>query len=188
MDKFELRKALKERRRKLQESEAAEKSSLIKKNLFSMNDFKNASSIAFYVSIKNEREVFTEEMITDTIKKGKRVCVPKVKGDYITMFLIHSLEDLSPGHKGILEPKGGKVEIPDLVVVPGIAFDRAGNRIGFGRGYYDRLLSLLSKTPIVGLAFSFQIADRITPGRFDIPMDFVVTENEIIDCRKQRRS
>lgn len=188
MDKFELREVMKERRRKLPELEAAEKSSRIKKNLFSMNDFRSSSSIAFYASIKSEREVLTEDMITDTINQGKRVCVPKVSGDYIAMFLIHSLEDLSPGYKGILEPKGGKMEIPDLVIVPGIAFDRSGNRIGFGRGYYDRLLSLLSRTTTIGLAFSFQMTDKITPGRFDIPMDFVVTENEIIDCRKQRRS
>lgn len=188
MDKFELREAMKERRKKLPESQALEISSVIKRNLFSMHDFKKAVSVAFYVSIKSEREVFTEEMITDAIKQGKRVCIPKVSGDYISMFLIHSLDDLSPGYKGILEPKGGKLEIPDLVVVPGIAFDRAGNRIGFGRGYYDRLLSLLSRTTTIGLAFSFQVADKIIPGRFDIPMDFVVTENEIIDCRKQRRS
>ncbi len=184
MDKFELRETMKLRRKKLSDSEAMKMSSKIRDNLFSLKAFRNSSTIAFYLSIESEREVYTRAMIKDSISKGKRVCVPRVIKDSIALFRIADFDrDLKKGFMGILEPMGGVETIPEIIIVPGIVFDRSGNRIGFGRGYYDKLLSALEGTPAIGLAYSFQVVDKIIPGKYDMKMDYIVTEKEIIDCR-----
>lgn len=184
MDTFEAREKLKLMRRKLPEKEMHSKSALIKEHLFSFSPFRKAQAIAFYVSIKDQREVDTDEMIRESLAMGKRVCVPKVIRDRLALFEIKDFgRDLSRGTMGILEPRGGAQLAPELVIVPGIAFDSSGNRIGFGRGYYDRLLAALENTRSIGLAYSFQITDRIIPGKHDVRMDYIITEKGVRECR-----
>jgi len=131
-------------------------------------------------------EVDTQELIRSALANGKRVCVPVIdpKDAGLSLVEIHGLQNLRPGFFGILEPADG-VRRPldsidwDLAVVPGVAFDRLGHRIGFGKGYYDKLLAAKNSHK-VGLAFGFQIVEPFETLAYDVAMDLIITENEII--------
>src|SRR3989338_4404871 len=142
------------------ELEKSRESDIIKNKLFNEEVFKKAKLVMFYVSLKDE--VNTLAMIDEAVKTGKRVCVPVIfKEDkrLIAGEIKDRIEDLEKQHFGIYQPKNGKVkevglEDIDLVVVPGIAFDRCNVRLGRGHGYYDRFLCALpNKTKTIGLAF-----------------------------------
>ena len=165
-------------------SELSEKSGRIKENLFRMPEFGNARTVMFYVSTRNE--VHTEEMIREALSMGKNVCVPRtdVNTHSLTCIRIEDFDrDLSPGAFGIPEPKTGEAVQPeniDLVIVPGTAFDRMGNRIGYGKGFYDRLLPSMDGVNTIGLAYGFQIVDSITTEEHDVSVRNVVTEDGVI--------
>ena len=138
-----------------------------------------------YISSK-PGEVESHGLIRSALAKGKRVCVPVIdpKDAGLGLVEIHGLENLRPGYFGILEPSDG-VRRPldsidwDLAVVPGIAFDRLGHRIGFGKGYYDRLLAARN-SPKIALAFSFQVVEPFETLAHDVVMNLIITENETI--------
>lgn len=149
--------------------------------------YRSAGCLASYVSISNE--VDTHILIDLALDSGKRVAVPVVEPNRTLIHReIRSMAELKPSGFGLPEPSGedGAVVPPDafdIVLVPGLAFDRAGNRVGFGAGYYDRFLSMAHAFKI-GLAYDFQLFDRLPTGPRDIPMDLVVTEFGIHDpCR-----
>lgn len=161
-------------------------------NRLSMTPEYRCKTIAFYVSLAGEKEVDTIPMISSALLQGKRVCVPKVVADGLRFFEIKSLEyDLQVGSFGILEPIGGKEILPpqvELMIVPGVAFDRDGNRLGFGKGYYDRFLpKLRNKTPIIALAFDFQVIDKVPSMIGDIRVHKIVTESRTISCVKDNK-
>ena len=145
---------------------------------------KQAGRICLYVSLPEE--VDTHAIITTLFKEKRDVIVPRVTSDSMTLHSILSYDDLIVGSYDIKEPgaKGNNVSLDDidLFVVPGIAFDRHGYRLGRGKGYYDRLLSR-SKAIKIGLAFSCQIVSRLPRDIYDIPMDVVITEKETIKIR-----
>ena len=139
-----------------------------------------------YISSKTG-EVDTQGLIRSALASGKRVCVPVIdpKDAGLGLVEIHGLENLRPGCFGILEPSEGVLQPPDsinwdLAVVPGIAFDRLGHRIGFGKGYYDRLLAV-KDFPKVALAFSFQVVEQFETLAHDVAMNLIITENETIE-------
>ncbi len=142
------------------EEERGHKSSIIKKKLFKSIFFKKAKRVMFYISFG--AEVDTQEMIQQAKKSGKLIAVP-VSGSKRTIrpCLWDGRARLEKGRYGVLEPARKSfcdIKALDLVIVPGVAFDRKGNRLGRGRGYYDNFLRRLPKdTPSVGLAFDFQI-------------------------------
>jgi 5-formyltetrahydrofolate cyclo-ligase len=122
---------------------------------------------------------------------GKRVLVPFVslKRGELLISEINDLHDLSPGAFGIPTPKHPK-EFPldkiDLVIVPGIAFDKKGNRVSYGGGFYDRFLrKLKSGADFIGLAYDLQMVPRINPNKTDVRLEKIITEKEIIDCRQR---
>ena len=167
--------------KKLMEShsdlEKSEKSDIIKGKLFKEEMFKKAKVVMFYVSLKDE--VDTLPMIDETLKTGKRVCVPvilKEEKKLIAGEIKNRLEDLEKQHFGIYQPHLDRVrEIPldniDLVVVPGIAFDKHNVRLGRGHGYYDRFLSRLpARARTIGLAFDFQLIEHLPKDLHDIPV------------------
>ena len=136
----------------------------------------------FYVSLKDE--VNTLGMIDEAIATGKKVCVPVVilhEKRLIAGGIRDRMQDLEKQHFGIYQPKPGRVEeVPladiDLVVVPGVAFDRNNVRLGRGHGYYDRFLSSLSeRTKAIGLAFDFQVVDHLPQDSHDIPVWKTIT-------------
>jgi len=168
-------KKLKEQREELRKK----KSLKIKRQLFSQPQFSQADTVMFYIA--KREEVDTTGMIIDALKKGKKVVVPMtlVKHKKITPLQLKNPEkELEKGPYGIYQPKKQfmkrKVLLKsiDLAIVPGVAFDRFGNRLGRGGGYFDRFLSKLQKynIPIFGLAFKFQIVKQLPTLSHDIPV------------------
>jgi len=166
-----------------------EKSSSIQSRLYSLNGYKNSSFIMCYLS--TGREVSTFEVIETALSENKKVAVPLILESQNIMLPceISNLKDLEPGPWGILQPIKEKIKniplkIVDLIIVPGIAFDKNGNRIGRGKGFYDRFLkSVPPSIPKIALAFSCQIAEKIPTTRNDIAMDKIITEDGVINCK-----
>lgn len=185
--KDEIRKVMKMMRNELSESYVIEKSKLISDNLFSLTILKNASVILAYYSFN--KEVCTHGIIEELLSLDKKVALPvciKSKDKFV-ISCITSLQDLKLGSLGIMEPDPEKLELVkpediNVVLVPGIAFDRKGNRLGYGKGYYDRFLAELDSSKIkVGICFDFQIIDELPTDCFDVPVDCIVTEFGVID-------
>lgn len=180
--KHKIRKEIKEKIKLCSDLEKTRKSGIIKDKLFNEEGFKKAKVVMFYVSLKDE--VDTLSMIDEALKVGKRVCVPVIfKEDkrLVAGEIKDRNEDLESQHFGIYQPRQGRVkEVPlhdiDLVVVPGIAFDRNNVRLGRGHGYYDRFLSgLPEKTRTIGLSFDFQVVDSLPRDSHDIPVSKTLT-------------
>jgi len=185
--KDQLRKEIKKKRKNLSINEVREKSIAIKKKLFEMKLFRNAQTILFYVSYGNE--VYTHDLIKESIVMGKNVVVPKsvTKDNTLILSKLKSWNDLEIGAYNILELKKETmdevdVEAIDLIIVPGVVFDGSGNRIGHGKGYYDRLLSDSQDISTIGLAFELQIVDNIGSEQHDEKIDVIITEDRIMKC------
>lgn len=182
-DKESLRQAI-QSKLKAQSSEEREKRSLsVEKKLFTLDVFKKAVFVCFYVS--TPWEVDTTSMIDKALKAGKRVLVPlsNLENKELELYEItNRREDLKKGAFGIMEPLPERTrragpETLDCVVVPGIVFDREKNRIGRGKGFYDRFLSQLpSRVSKIGLSFSFQVVSNIPIESHDVKLDFVLTD------------
>lgn len=149
--------------------------------LFNIKEFQRSSNILFYLSI--DGEVNTIPMITQAQQLGKTIALPKVNTltREIIPVKVSSLEnDLETGAYGIQEPKHFELnrlslQDIDLVIVPGVAFDRKNNRLGRGGGYYDRFLKTLSANiPTIGLAFDIQMVDHIPQEEYDLPVSKVL--------------
>lgn len=142
--------------------------------------FRQASCIALYHAIPGE--VQTAGFIEKWFDK-KQLLLPLVIGDDLRLLPYEGYDSLIPGAFGILEPKNTETTVPesdvDLIIVPGVAFDCQLNRMGRGKGYYDRLLSTL-QAPKIGICFNFQLQESIPVESFDKKMDMVITENKII--------
>lgn len=187
LTKTDIRKVFLKKRDSYAINELMRKSEKIKNNLFCLKEFANAETILFYVS-KN-KEVRTDDMIKQSIKMGKKTLVPyinKKSNEIIPSKIINFDKELEMGSFGIREPKKMfrrpvNPEIIDMVIVPGIVFDRRGYRIGYGKGFYDKFLSKI-RCETIGLAYSFQIIDMIPNEEHDIPIKTIITENGFIIC------
>lgn len=147
--------------------------------------YKNAKVIFAFVSFGSE--VDTKRFIKQAIKDNKIIGVPKVKSkaEGFVIHEINSLEDLEEGFYGILEPKNScrilEDDSFDFILMPGVAFDRFGGRIGYGGGFYDRFLSNLKRNvPKIAIAYDLQIIEKIPMSDHDIRIDGIITENETI--------
>lgn len=192
--KKEFREFYLERRSRLSREEVREKSALLFERVCSLEQYKKADIILAYMSAGNEAD--TGAFVYGCIEDGKTVALPRVEkaeggGRRLGVYTVKDpVEDTVPGFKGILEPDPLKTRLlephePDLAVVPGIAFDTSGNRIGYGAGYYDRLLPLLRTDCLkVGAAFEMQIADMLPAEQHDFRLDMIVTEERTIYCPK----
>lgn len=180
-EKKETRKKILGKLKLQPESERLKKSLKIKELLFKTEVFKKAEVILFYLSF--DGEVDTYSAIRDALKMGKIVAVPFLKRKSKDIFpcLIRSLSksSLKRGLYGISQPKRLyplDIERIDLVITPGIAFDQKGNRLGRGRGYYDRFLRrLASHTKKIALAFDFQILPRLSTEPQDSKVDRIIS-------------
>ena len=164
------------------------KSLIIKEKLFALSQFQKAKIVLFYISFN--KEVDTHDAIGQLLMvKNKKILVPLVDKDnpLLQVSILDNFNDLKKGSFSILEPKKSKMKKfdtkkIDMVIVPGIAFDKKGHRVGYGHGYYDRFLKTLPKNTIkVGLAFDFQIVEKIPHEKHDVSMDLIVTDSGIID-------
>lgn len=191
MNKNLLRQKLLNVRRSLSSQEIEKNSDKIKEILFSLSLFKEIEVILFYTSLTNE--VQTYRMIEDALIGGKRVVVPVVDSirERIIPFEIRNPRcRLVPGFLGILEPQESErypisLQEIEMVIVPGVAFDLKGGRLGFGKGFYDRFLNKLSsQVKFVALAFECQIVEEIPCEKHDIAVNYVITEKRLICCQK----
>lgn len=176
-------------RGKLSEDELRTLSEGVFHNLIANSFFKNSSHVMVYLDFKGE--VRTDAIINYCLAHGKQIyipiCIPETHE--ICISRLTSLNELAAGHFGIREPLPQYIRLSDsslidLVLVPGVAFDADGNRIGFGAGYYDRFMKRLKEGAVkAALAYSFQVVDHIPRDQYDIPVDHIVTENGTINCK-----
>lgn len=147
--------------------------------------------VIIYNSFKNE--VKTDKIIKFLINKGYKIYSPCIINKKIVPYRLYSPIKLFPGPYGILEPRK-KVRLKSkekvsAVIIPGIAFDKTGNRLGFGMGYFDKFLSKIKKNTLkIGLGYSFQILNKIPFTGNDIKMDIIITDKEIIYGKKKKQN
>lgn len=162
----------------LSDEEFYHKCQKIIKRLKGLECFEKRKNLCIYVSKK--REITTHGLIKEILLK-KNVLVPYIDGDEMKIMPIKSFKELSEGKFMILEPKTKKEFLGkiDLVIVPGIAFDRSCNRLGRGKGYYDKFLKKIDVEKI-GLALEEQIIKEVPCEQHDIPLDIIITEKRMI--------
>lgn len=147
-----------------------------------MKDVKESSSIGIYLSFRNE--VAVEKLIPLLSSIGKNVFAPVVTGTGMKFAQIKSAEDSHAGFNGIREPNSKRLAKNDaigLFIVPGLAFDLSCLRVGWGQGHYDKFLPVNNNAVTIGVAYDFQIVDKIDAKPHDVKMDFVVTEKRILE-------
>ncbi len=183
---MEDKRALRKRIRGLMDFQAPvdrrRKSLAVAEKLFALENFTKAPLVCFYVAMPHE--VDTVPMIERALASGMRVCVPRcdMKTVELTFYEIRALADLRAGTWGILEPephpeRAVRLEDVRCVLVPGVAFDPDGNRIGNGKGFYDRFLKKLKPGAAkIGLAYSLQMVPRVPVDAHDVKLDFVLTD------------
>nr|WP_269205477.1 5-formyltetrahydrofolate cyclo-ligase [Clostridium botulinum] len=180
-DKDRIRKIIKNKRSSLNKIDKEIKDENIFNKVIESKIYKKSKAIFIYVSFNGE--VDTHRIIKYSLNNGKIVCVPKVisNSKYMNAVKINSFDELIKGTYGILEPKDScelvdKKDI-DLVLVPGMAFDKEGRRIGYGGGFYDVFLRKIEdKAPKVALAYRFQILDSIPYEEHDISVDRIISD------------
>ena len=183
--KKELRKQALAARFDLPIEERLAKSSRIERLLFALPEFRAARTVMFYASFRTEVE--TGPMIRRAIDEGKRVVLPKVKGKELALYAIRDFDqDVAPGAWDIPEPVNGKpvdVRSVDIINMPGAVFDEGGNRLGYGAGFYDRLLADYHGAT-VALAFELQIVPEVPAAQHDVPVKRIVTEKRVITTQR----
>ena len=181
-----LRKETTRRRNSIDNASRLEKSQEIIQRLISLSDFSHAANIFSYVSYRSE--VDTWQFLKLCLDRGKRVYVPRVLDkENMGFFQITSLDQLEQGGMDIWEPTAAcppycheKTSGQNMMIIPGLAFDDQGKRLGYGGGYYDRYLHTFGPCLKIGLAFECQIVPAVPCGRTDIKVDGIVTENAYI--------
>jgi len=175
MDKTALRKQIREKKRAMTETQIVDASHRLGELFLSSDAYKNAKTIYGYLPYN--QEVRTVPMLQQALLDGKRVAVPKVYGDEMKFIYMTDLSAVSQGYAGIPEPvaDGPVADDPEaLVLMPGLAFDPEGHRIGYGGGFYDKFLAAEPKHPTLALCYEFQMLPKLDTEEFDIPVDCVL--------------
>ena len=175
MNKQELRRAIRERKRAMTEEEIVERSNALAEKFYNSPAYQAASTIYGYLPYN--QEVRTVPMLQRALDEGKRVAVPKVYGEEMRFIYLEDLTQVSKGYAGIPEPIADAPVAEDrraLVLMPGLAFDPQGHRIGYGGGFYDRFLAQEPHHPTLALCYEFQMQAHLDTEEFDIPVDTVL--------------
>ncbi len=182
-----LRTAALARRNSLAPAEVALWARLIQERILHFSPYLLCRSVALYSPVENE--VATDRIRDHALRSQKKLFYPKLgERDDLAMVRVESAEELKPGRYGILEPTGEKIMTKEdqealIIFVPGLAFDRQGNRLGRGKGWYDRAVELLERGPgLIALAYEFQIVDQVPTEKWDRKIHYIITERRIIDC------
>jgi 5-formyltetrahydrofolate cyclo-ligase len=178
--KFDLRRRM--RKLAAERGDGEKFSARIVEQLRCWDAWKNARKVCAFWPLPDEPGVLVPWPV------DREVVLPRVEGDRMTMFVAGSRDELVPGAFGILEPPGSAVSVDppafDVILVPGLAFDRSGGRLGRGRGYYDKFLTGASGLK-VGVCFDEQIVETIPREIHDIAMDALVTPSGVILCERK---
>ncbi len=178
MSKDSLRKFYLSARKEIPSGIRGLKSEIIVQKVLESQWFREARELLCYLSLPDEVE--TDRILKEAIKQGKKVFVPVIKGEEIVPALLEDFDKLVAGPLGIRQPENPSLQPLaklDLIIVPGIAFDRDLYRLGFGGGYFDRFLARYqNKARFLGLAFKEQIAEKIPREPWDIPLNGVLTD------------
>ena len=175
MDKKELRRTIRERKRAMTEEEIVSRSEKLGQLFAQSQAYKAAKTIYGYLPYN--QEVRTVPMLEQALKDGKKVAVPKVYGDEMKFLYLDDLSKVSKGYAGIPEPIADEPVADDetaLVLMPGLAFDPAGHRIGYGGGFYDKFLAAEPNHPTLALCYEFQMLPELHTEEHDIPVDTVL--------------
>ena len=175
MDKKELRAKIRELKRQMSPEEITTASEDLAQQFYTTSLYQNASTIYGYLPYN--QEVRTVPMLEQALRDGKKVAVPKVYGDTMQFHYITDFRRVAEGYAGLPEPIGDEPVASDstaLVLMPGLAFDKKGNRMGYGGGFYDKFLSEEPNHPTVALCYGFQMVDEIPVEEYDIPVDMVL--------------
>lgn len=189
--KKELRKEAKSYRKSLSENDRLDKSSAIINNLKALKEYQKAEVILMYASLPDEVETFS--LICELTEEGKRqVFCPVTRGDEMEFYRISSVDDLKEGNFHVLEPEPLaerrlvlQNDVHYCMLMPGLMFDKRGNRLGYGKGYYDKYLARVPKgvnLTTIALSYKTMVKDAIPAEETDWRADCVVTENEVIYC------
>lgn len=193
MNKNIIRKSILQKRDNISTSFMNIASRQIAQHLFSMNLFWELQTVMTYVNIK--KEVATRDIIIKSLQLNKQVAVPVCIPETSNLLAarINNINELVRGYMGLWEPLKNNIHplhpnIIDIILVPAIAVDCNGNRLGYGKGYYDRfLINVRTDAVKIALVYSFQVISHVPTNSFDIPMDFIITEKGIIKVKHTPR-
>lgn len=188
--KNELRKELKKKRKLIDKK--SEKDAFIRENLICSDFYLDTKTVLLYAALDDEINV--DECITDALMLGKQVALPvciNEKGD-MKFYYIKSMSDLNTGFFGVREPDVSKCkEATDfsdsICIVPGIAYDKCGYRLGYGKGYYDRFMQN-STSLFIGLCYNELVADELPIGEYDVPVKYIITENGFMAVEQEDKN
>jgi len=176
------------RRTSLSNIDLEHKSQLISDYITNLELFRKAKSIALYSPIRNE--VNTKGLFLAAALAGKDVYFPRVDGSFLTFHRVKNIDELTTGKLGVPAPGASLYRIEpqniDLFIIPGLAFDRTGGRLGYGKGFYDRTLDGVPQDKRIGISYSFQLFNKIPMGEHDRRVGLVVTELGTIFCRQNQ--
>lgn len=185
MPKRALRAATLARRRELTPEQVSAHSLELQRRFLALPEYQQAGLLALYAPIQHE--VDTTVVANDALSAGKMLLYPAVEGSDIQFRRVAALSELAPGKYGIPEPSGESCSPcdADLIIVPGVAFDMFGRRIGYGKGFYDRSLHLMEGSGrLVGFCYDFQLYEAIVGEPHDVTMDIIVTELRVVRVNK----
>ena len=174
MDKKELRRAIREQKRAMTEEEILSRSQRLGEMFLATPAYQNAKTIYGYLPYN--QEVRTVPILQRALDDGKQVAVPKIYGDTMRFLYLSDLSKVAENDMGIPEPIADGPVAEDetaLVLMPGVAFTKTGDRMGYGGGFYDRFLSAEPNHPTIALCYDFQIVEHLPTEEFDIPVDQV---------------
>lgn len=175
MDKKALRREIRAKKQAMSPEEIEKASARLKALFISTPQYQQAKTIYGYLPYN--QEVRTLPILYQAIADGKKVAVPKVYGEEMRFIFMDNLAEVAPGFGGIPEPIRDTPVADDetaLVLMPGLAFDKAGHRIGYGGGFYDRFLQNEPNHPTVALCYEFQMFPQLETEEFDVPVDCVL--------------
>lgn len=175
MDKKELRRTIRERKRAMTEDEIIRRSQALGKLFAASEAYQNAKTIYGYLPYN--QEVRTVPMLEQAMQEGKRIAVPKCYGDEMRFIYMDDLNKVEKGYANIPEPIADGPIADDetaLVLMPGLAFDPQGHRIGYGGGFYDKFLAAEPNHPTLALCYEFQMLPHLETEEHDIPVDYVL--------------
>ena len=175
MDKLQLRRMIREKKRAMSENEIESRSARLGELFVQSLLYREAKTINGYLPYN--QEVRTIPMLEQALRDGKKVAVPKVYGDSMRFICLDDLSQVEKGYAGIPEPVADEPVADDptaLVLMPGLAFTKNGDRMGYGGGFYDRFLAEEPNHPTLALCYEFQMLESLPTEEYDIPVDCVL--------------